>query len=440
MGLINRFKRSNVLKNIGAGFVFKIVSVILSFLYVPICRDYLGDLRYGVWATVSSLVSWITLSDIGIGHGLRNRLTEALARGDQEEAQSLVSTAYRIMLWICVGIFLLYLAFNGIFDFSNVFNIAIDGDNTNLALSITVGFMCINFWLGLVTTVLYSLQKAAIPSGIAVVNQIINVVLLLFASKTIPVSLPTISIILGGSTFVTRAGACIWVFRKYKFLAPKWSLFDRKYIRVIASFGVMLFISQICSTIMNSTDNILISRYFGAANVTPYNTAYKLFQIFITINGIILTPMWSAFTLHNEKKDYAWMKQSLKKMNLINVLLGFATVLLAVLLPGLSDIWLHHHLEYDPLMLCIMAAYVITMNYSCNYATLLNGIGDVKLSTVIAAIQAIVNIPLSIFLAVTLKMGLAGIIGGTFGVTLLSSIVLPMKVRRWFDAREEKQE
>ncbi len=440
MTIINRIKQSNVLKNIGASFLFKAASIVLSFLYVPISRAYLGDLRYGVWATISSLISWITLSDIGIGYGLRNRLTEALARGEEEEAKRLVSTAYRVMFWICGIIFALYFVASQIFDLSIVFNIAVEGDNTNLALDITVAFMCLNFWLGLVTTIMYALQKAAIPAGIGVVNQVINIALVLVASITVPVSLPLISIILGGSTFITRFGATIWTFRKYKYLRPKRKLYEGRYVKAIASFGLLLFVSQVCSTIMNSTDNILISRYFGATNVTPYNTAYKLFQLFITVNGIIITPMWSAFTLHNEHKDYAWMKHSLKKMNQINILLSVAVVLLAVLLPAISDVWLQHHLDYDPLMLGIMAAYVIAMNFSCNYATLLNGVGDVKFSTFLALVQAFLNIPLSIFLAINLHMGLAGIIGGTFGVAIISLIGLPIKVRKWFEKHDKNED
>ncbi len=440
MGLFNKFKQSNVLKNIGVSFVFKAVSVVLTFLYVPISRAYLGDLRYGVWATISSVVSWITLSDIGIGYGLRNRLTEALARGNKKEAQSLVSTAYRIMFWICALIFLMYYAISTILDLSVAFNISIEGDNTNLALTITVAFMCINFWLGLVNTIMYAIQKAAIPAGIGVVNQAINIALVLLASQKIPVSLPLISIILGGSTFITKSVTTVWVFSKYSFLRPKWSLYEGKYVKAITSFGLMLFVSQICSTIMNSTDNVIISRFFGATNVTPYNTAYRLLQLFITVNGIIITPMWSAFTLHNERKEYTWMKHSLRRMNQINVFLSVAVILMVIVLPFVSDVWLHHHLDYDPLMLGFMAAYVIAMNYSSNYASVLNGVGDVKLSTFIAGVQALLNIPLSILLAVRLNMGLAGVIGGTLGVTLISVIVLPIKVKKWFDEHNENGE
>lgn len=437
MNIINRIVTSSILKNIGAGFVFKVLAMLLSFIYVPIFRSYLGDVRYGIWATISSIVSWITLGDIGIGYGLRNKLTEALARNDKKEAQNLVSTAYVVMFFICLGLFIIYFILAKCFDLAKIFNISISDDNVNLALTITVFFMCLNLWLSLINTVLCALQKTAIPSGIGVLNQFINIIFVVIASKIIPVSILLISILMGVSNFLTSSGTNIFVFIKYNNLRPKLNCAQKKYIKAIASIGLFLFISQLSSVVMNSTDNILISHFFGAANVTPYSTAFKLFQIFLTLGGLITTSMWSAFTLHKERKDFQWMRKGLKRMNQATTLLSIGTVLLAIFLPWISDIWLQHHLVYDRKMLGVMAGYIILMNYSCNYASLLNGVGDIKLSTIIATVQAIINIPLSILLAVNLKLELTGIIGGTFLSIIFSMIFLPIEVNRWFEQQNK---
>lgn len=59
------------------------------------------------------------------------------------------------------------------------------------------------------------------------------------------------------------------------------SCFSKEEIKQIVGVGVVLFLGQISSQIMNSTDNILISRILGATDVTPYSIAYKLFTIFL---------------------------------------------------------------------------------------------------------------------------------------------------------------
>ena len=45
--------------------LFKGISIILSLVYVPIVLNYLGDYKYGVWASVLSIISWISYFDLG---------------------------------------------------------------------------------------------------------------------------------------------------------------------------------------------------------------------------------------------------------------------------------------------------------------------------------------------------------------------------------------
>lgn len=70
---------SNLGRSMSRAMVYKGVSMVLSLVYVPIVLNYLGDYKYGVWASILSILSWISYFDLGIGNGLRNRLSEAIA-------------------------------------------------------------------------------------------------------------------------------------------------------------------------------------------------------------------------------------------------------------------------------------------------------------------------------------------------------------------------
>ena len=83
-----------IIKNISIGMVMKPVSMFLSMMYIPIVLKFIGEERYGVWAIILNMLTWINIFDIGIGNGLRNRLTESCAAADYKAAQVYVSTAY----------------------------------------------------------------------------------------------------------------------------------------------------------------------------------------------------------------------------------------------------------------------------------------------------------------------------------------------------------
>ena len=108
--LLNKGNGRSVLikKNIIASMFIKGASVFISLLYVPVTLNYLNPTRYGIWMTLTSIVAWMGIFDIGLGNGLRNKLSAALAIGDKENAKKYVSTAYAMLSLIVFVILLLF--------------------------------------------------------------------------------------------------------------------------------------------------------------------------------------------------------------------------------------------------------------------------------------------------------------------------------------------
>ena len=81
---VNGSERSVIIKkNIVQSSGFKVASIIISLLVVPITIDYVNAEQYGIWLTLSSIVHWISYFDLGLGHGLRNKFAEAKAGAQQ---------------------------------------------------------------------------------------------------------------------------------------------------------------------------------------------------------------------------------------------------------------------------------------------------------------------------------------------------------------------
>ena len=104
-----RTKRAK--QNILAMFAIKGVGLLISFLYIPLLLHTLNTVDYGVWLTLTSIVSWISFFDIGLGNGLRNKLCEAISINDIQKARELVSTAYVSLVTFVVFLILFFLCF-----------------------------------------------------------------------------------------------------------------------------------------------------------------------------------------------------------------------------------------------------------------------------------------------------------------------------------------
>lgn len=114
-----------IYKNIVGAFVVKGASLLLSLFTMPAYMRFFADEQIlGAWFTLLSVLSWILNFDLGIGNGLRNNLTAAIAIGDRKEAKEYISSAYWMIgfVMLVVGsiglIAIPYIHWNAVFNVS----------------------------------------------------------------------------------------------------------------------------------------------------------------------------------------------------------------------------------------------------------------------------------------------------------------------------------
>jgi O-antigen/teichoic acid export membrane protein len=143
---ISQNRSKNYIKQIKGSFIFKGLAIFAGFLSVPYMIKYLGIEQYGVWSTLLSIISWIVLFDIGIGNGLRNKISESLAKESKQEAHSYISTAYTIIGAISVMLILIFLLASEYIQWQYVFNItSISNQELQKVVNITAIFLFLNF-------------------------------------------------------------------------------------------------------------------------------------------------------------------------------------------------------------------------------------------------------------------------------------------------------
>lgn len=426
-----------IVKNIGVSMAMKPISMLLSFVYTPLALAFLGEAKYGIWAIILNIISWINYFDIGIGNGLRNKLAEAIALDDKESAQKYVSTAYIgttiISIVFCTFVTLVW----NIFGLSEFFKLSLSDENTNIIIFISVLFVSVNFVLALSKTSAYAIQQPGIISVVSVIGQVLQIAIIITISKFYSQSLFVIAIMYGFVSLFDSIIVYFVVTRKKDYLKPKISKAQKKYMKPLLTLGAGFFVLQICSLVLNTTDNLLISNLYGSAEVTPYSMVYKVFYIAVQIHAIIIMPMWSAYTEAATRKDMMWIRKTMKRINLITVLFSGGVVVGIFLFEPFATIWLQKKLEYGRSLIIIVAIYMITQMIGNNYSSFLCGVGHIKVSTIIAGIEAIMNIPLSIIFAQYFGMRLSGIILGSLMVMLVSVIVLPITSYHWIDEHEK---
>src|SRR5690606_12870705 len=98
----------NILKNILPMLFYKAGSMFISLMYVPLLINTLTPEYYGVWLTITTLIVWISLFDIGLGNGLRNNLAKSIALNEKHKAQIYISTSYFFIIILVAVFFIIF--------------------------------------------------------------------------------------------------------------------------------------------------------------------------------------------------------------------------------------------------------------------------------------------------------------------------------------------
>jgi O-antigen/teichoic acid export membrane protein len=331
-GLDGNERSKRAIKNIVSSFAIKGLSIAINLALIPLTINYLHPTKYGVWLTISSMLGWISFFDIGLGHGLRNKLAEAIARNETEKAKTYVSTAYISISIVCLALFLLFLIFNQFINWNYLLNVPkeIDENLKNISL-ILFSMFSVQFILQLINSILLSNQQ---PAKVSFFNMLSNLLVLIGISllvKFTKQSLLHIAFVFSSIPVLVLIVVNIYLFKtKFKNFAPSIHHFDFKALGDVLTLGVKFFIIQISVLIFFQTSNLLICRYFTPALVTPYNIAFRYFGIITMVFSIITAPYWTAYTDAYVKQDFVWMKKTIR--NLIFMWMGLVAVALIMLI------------------------------------------------------------------------------------------------------------
>ncbi len=397
-------------KNIFFLALIKIVGILTSLLLVPMAIGYLNKEYYGIWLTVSSIVAWLALFDVGLSNGLKNKFAEALVQGDEQKAKIYVSTTYFFLFVIFFCLWIVFLFANQWIDWCAVLKIPKENSSELQTLvCIVIFYFCFLFVLKTINALLIARQQPAKASFIDTLGQLFSLVVIFILTKTTQGSLIYLGLGLTIPPLFVYLIANIYLFKGLlKKYIPSLKCVKLDYFKDIFGLSFKFFVIQVAALIQYQTANIIIARYISMESVTDYNIVYRYFNVLLMGFMIILTPFWSASTEAFAKNDLTWIKNAVKRYQQILLLFIGAGVIMLLASSFVYDIWIGKAVVSAPFMMSFWClVYMLTTMFGAIYVHLLNGIGAVKIQYYSSLVTSIVFIFLCWFFFGHLQLSVA---------------------------------
>ena len=125
--------------------------------------------------------------------------------------------------------------------------------------------------------------------------------------------MPTLLLMSAGGVTVCNFVALAATLLRYKpWLRPRLALLDRVTTRDLVGSGSGFLLIQIAGAVVFSSDNVVVSHYLGAAQVTPYTVTWRLVALTAVVQSLVFPALWPAYAEAYARRDYAWMRHTFR--------------------------------------------------------------------------------------------------------------------------------
>lgn len=421
---------SNILKkSIRANFVIKILSMFLSFLIYPLSISYLNSNDFGVWIAIYSTVLMISVLDLGIYNGLRNRLVEYIADKNYIKMREVISTAYFYMFFIFFIIAILGVVYVDFYIYNN---------NLKYTLSVVVIYLCLRFVLSIINSVFYAFQYSEIVALIGLMEQVFLILGILalkyFEIKpSLLIYAVLISLISIGIYLVLNV---LVFFKFFKQLRLSIFLVKLNHLKEILEVGSKFFIIQIAGVIQFNSINLIILNYFSGIKVAEYNILYKYFSVMFFVVSIFYSPLWSLITKAYYEEDWNWLRQIVRRILLLSFFCCFIGFFMLILSDFVLNIWIKDKsINFILIDKIFIYLFFVVMVVGGVFTTFLNAINMVN-SQVKASVLAPFLFILLVFVFMEyLTKDMYLIILASILSNFNAYLIAPMQTFRWFKTK-----
>ncbi len=242
-----------------------------TFVTLPLTVRYLGPERYGIWVSVVTITSWIAMMEFGITDTLTNTIAETHATGDAAKAARYTTNA--LMIALCFAAILLglgALAWHQI-DWSGFFKVsgAVDPAEIRNTLAIACSLTVLTPLCTIGTKILSGYQQTHLANLVTALGAMLSMVGLI-VGVYVGFTMPLLFLCTSGLTTATGLAMLLWVVLVAKpWLRPRGRYLDPSLSSQLFRTGAPFFLIRIAGIVVFGTDNLVISHYLGADQVTP---------------------------------------------------------------------------------------------------------------------------------------------------------------------------
>ena len=349
-------RTDNAIRNIVFGVLYKAESIILPFFIRTAMIYIMGSQYVGLGSLFTSILSFLSLAELGIGHALVFSMYAPIAKDDDVTLCALLNLYRKI--YRCIGTVILVVGLALMPFLKYLISDGYPADiNIYILYSIYLSNIVISYLMfGYKQSLLVAFQRSDIISKRTMIIQVIQNVVQ-FSVLLLTRNYYLYIIFLPVFTAVTNIFNLIIVNKMYPQYKCRGNI-SKELKRSIVKKVTALIGTKANAIVMHAADNIVISAFLGLTMVGIYGNYYYIMNSIVGIMTIIYTSLTAGLGNSLETDDVGKNYNDFNILSFLNFwLVTFCSVCLLCLYQPFMDLWVGKELMFGFDVVVLLTVY-----------------------------------------------------------------------------------
>lgn len=269
-------------------YIIILLNVLVGLLYTPYMLRMMGQSEYGLYSLVASVISYLTILDLGLGNAVVRYTAKFRAENKKEEQYEMFGMFF--IMYIAIGVIAFIAGLALYFNIENMFGVtmtALEIDKAKIMMMLLVFNLAFTFPMSIFGSIINAYERFVFPRVINIIRVILNTVIMVCLLK---MGYKAIAMVVVQTVFNVLTLIINYVYCKKEL---KIKLYFRKFkwgfMKEVLVYSFWIFLNVIMDRVYWSTGQFVLGAISGTIAVSVFAVAIQLQMMYMQFSTAIST-------------------------------------------------------------------------------------------------------------------------------------------------------
>lgn len=269
-------------------YIIILLNVLVGLLYTPYMLRMMGQSEYGLYSLVASVISYLTILDLGLGNAIVRYTAKFRAENKKEEQYEMFGMFF--IMYIAIGVIAFIAGLALYFNIENMFGAtmtALEIDKAKIMMMLLVFNLAFTFPMSIFGSIINAYERFVFPRVINIIRVILNTVIMVCLLK---MGYKAIAMVVVQTVFNVLTLIINYVYCKKEL---KIKLYFRKFkwgfMKEVLVYSFWIFLNVIMDRVYWSTGQFVLGAISGTIAVSVFAVAIQLQMMYMQFSTAIST-------------------------------------------------------------------------------------------------------------------------------------------------------